>query len=115
MGNWHVNGAELFTANGKMNVEDKFAASRLEPKVVTVRLQAESRQCLIYEYLKLRINQFYIDTNSTEQKPEGVGRWCRARKEASGNVDGDAVDGGSNSGAGSGWRSAKTEFMTVTD
>nr|KAF7439624.1 hypothetical protein H0235_002015 [Vespula pensylvanica] len=70
MGNWHVNGAELFTANGKMNVEDKFAASRLEPKVVTVRLQAESRQCLIYEYLKLRINQFYIDTNSTEQKPE---------------------------------------------
>ncbi|KAL2725726.1 hypothetical protein V1477_018164, partial [Vespula maculifrons] len=99
MGNWHVNGAELFTANGKMNVEDKFAASRLEPKVVTVRLQAESRQCLIYEYLKLRINQ-------------GVGRWCRARKEASGNVDGDAVDGGSNSGAGSGWRSAKTEFMT---
>ncbi|KAL2717842.1 hypothetical protein V1478_011718 [Vespula squamosa] len=109
MGNWHVNGAELFTANGKMNVEDKFAASRLESKVVTIRLQAESRQCLIYEYLKLRINQYEFDRAKVRR------RWRRARKEASGNVDGDAVDGGSNSGAGSGWRSAKTEFMTVTD
>ncbi|KAI4490876.1 hypothetical protein M0804_003820 [Polistes exclamans] len=46
----------------------------------------------------------------------GVVGWCsKARKEASGNVDGYAVDGGSNSGAGSGWWSAKTEFMTVTD